>query len=650
LIVAVSRFLIEKKPTKLVFDFIAEKENKKAIIFLKSTFDQAFIVIRIHGIILSMKIRNIAIIAHVDHGKTTLVDAILKVGGIFESHKTIHDRFMDNNDQERERGITIYAKNASISYKDTKINIVDTPGHADFGSEVERILQTVDATILLVDAYEGPMPQTKFVLQKSLQQGKKVLVVVNKIDKETARPDWVIDQIFDLFVSLGATDEQLDFPYMYSIARDGIAVKNLNDEKKDISPLLDFILKEVPAAEKNLSDDFKMQPATLAYDDFLGRIAVGRVFSGTLKVGDSITVLSEDRAKRSGRANKLFLFHGSDRVEASEISAGDIAAITGISDIYIGETITNNESAEILPAIKVDPPSLSMYFMVNDSPFAGTEGKMVTSRQIRDRLEKELETNVGLKIEFSESSDHFKVMGRGEMHLAVLIETMRREGFELQVSQPEVVLQEIDGVVHEPMENVFIGVPENLSGKIIELLSKRKAEMKDMKTDNGVTTVEFLAPARGLLGLRSNFIILTKGEGTMYASFSHFGPHLGPIEKRTVGSLISRETGETTAFSLWNLQERGAIFVNPAQKVYEGMIIGEHNQGSDLTVNPIKGKKLTNVRASGSDDAINLTPPVEITLEKALSYIKEDEYVEITPTSIRLRKKWLTEVERKRNK
>ncbi len=597
-----------------------------------------------------MDIRNIAIIAHVDHGKTTLVDALLKADEKKDAHTQVAERAMDSNDQEQERGITIYAKNAAIEYKGTKINIVDTPGHADFGSEVERVLRTVDVTFLIVDAYEGPMPQTKFVLQKSLALGKKVCVVVNKIDKPASRPDWVIDQVFDLFAKLGATDEQLDFPYMYAVARDGVAIKELSDEKKDITPLLDFILEHVPKAEQNTEAVFRMQPATLAYDNFLGRIAVGRVHEGKAKVNQMVTILNANGKKRTGKISKLFTFQGMERVETNEVEAGDIVAIAGITDIFVGETIAGDDTVEPLPAIKVDPPSLAMYFMVNDSPFAGKEGKYVTSRQIRDRLEKELETNVGLKIEFSENADKIKVLGRGEMHLAVLIETMRREGFELQVSQPEVVFQEIDGQVHEPIENVVINVPEENGGKIIEMMSKRKGEMKNMVTENGTTMLEFEIPARGLLGIRSNFIILTKGEGTLFNSFSHFAPHVGAIEKRQVGSLISGETGTTTAFSLWKLQERGAIFVDPATEVYEGMIIGEHNQGSDLTVNPIKGKQLTNVRSSGADDAINLVPPIKVTLEKSLEYIKEDEYVEVTPKNIRLRKKFLTENDRKRNR
>lgn len=598
-----------------------------------------------------MQIRNIAIIAHVDHGKTTLVDALLKAGGAFAAHEQVATCVMDSNDQEKERGITIYAKNAAIEYKGTKINIVDTPGHADFGSEVERVLKTVDATILVVDAYEGPMPQTKFVLKKSLEQGKKVLVVINKIDKPAARPDWVVDQVFDLFVKLGATDEQLDFPYMYAIARDGIAVRDLKDEHKDITPMLDFFMEHVEAAPQDNEADFMMQPATLSYDNFLGRIAVGRVHAGTLKTNASVSILTPEGAKRSGKVSKLFTFKGLKRVETQTVSAGDIVAIAGLSDIYVGETIASNPASTPLPAIRVDPPSLSMNFMVNDSPFAGREGKFVTSRQIRDRLEKELETNVGLQIDFeSGEGDEIKVMGRGEMHLAVLIETMRREGFELQVSQPEVVYQEIDGKKCEPIENVVINVPDSISGKIIEMMSYRKGQMTNMKSENGLTQLEFDIPARGILGIRSNFIILTKGEGTMYNSFARMEPYVGAIEKRKVGSLISGENGEATGYSIWKLQERGPIFIRPATPLYEGMIVGEHNQGSDLTVNLTKGKQLTNVRSSGADDAITITPPVEVTLETALEYIKEDEYVEVTPGNIRLRKKYLKEVDRKRFK
>jgi GTP-binding protein len=595
-----------------------------------------------------MEIRNIAIIAHVDHGKTTLVDALLQGSNTFAAHEKVDERVMDSNDQEKERGITIYAKNTAINYKETKINIIDTPGHADFGSEVERMLRTVDATLLVVDAYEGPMPQTKFVLSKSLELGKKVLVVINKIDKDSARPDVVIDELFDLFAQLGASDDQLDFPYLYAIARDGIAIRDLADEKKDITPLLDWVLEEVKPAPKNDEGVFMFQPATLSYDSFLGRIAVGRVHQGTVKKNAQVTILTPDGQKRSAKISKLFTFQGLNRIEVDAVQSGDVVAIAGIADIYVGETITTDPSAEPLPAISVDPPALAMDFMVNDSPLAGREGKLVTSRNIRERLERELETNVGLQVQFSNDADVFKVFGRGEMHLAVLIEEMRREGFELQVSQPEVVLKEIDGVVHEPLETVHINAPEECSGSIIEALAKRKGEMKNMKVENNYVTLEFSSPTRGLLGFRGTFIVLTKGEGTFYHAFDKFVPHMGKIERRSVGSMISGVDGECVGYALWNLQERGPLFVSPQEKVYEGMIIGEHNQGSDLVVNPLKQKKLSNVRASGKDDAINLTPPLEMTLEKALEYIDNDEYVEVTPKSIRLRKKYRNETDRKR--
>jgi GTP-binding protein len=597
-----------------------------------------------------MKKTNIAIVAHVDHGKTTLVDALLKADVDFDTRKGLEERAMDSNDQEKERGITIYAKNAAIQYKGEKINIVDTPGHADFGSEVERVLRTVDAVILVVDAYEGPMPQTKFVLRKSLELGHKVLVVINKIDKPMARPDEVVDLTFDLFATLGASDEQLDFPYIYTVAKDGIAIRSLDDEHKDITPLLDFILEHVPHAEGDEAADFMMQPATLSYDNFLGRIATGRVYEGTVKPNQTVTILTPEGEKRSGKITKLFTFSGMERVEAESADAGDIVAIAGLADIYVGETITTNENAEPLAAIKVDPPALAIEFMVNDSPLAGREGKYVTSRHIRDRLEKEMETNVGLQIEFQSGSDAIKVFGRGEMHIAVLIETMRREGFELQISQPEVVMQEIDGVKQEPIEMAVVNVPDDLSGGVIQALSGRKGQMTQMKSENGNTQLEFQIPTRGLLGFRSHFLVMTKGEGTLYHSFDHFAPHVGEINKRSVGSMISGETGPTMAYSLWKLQERGPLFVTAATDVYEGMVIGEHNQGTDLTVNPLKNKQLTNVRSSGADEALNLTPVVPMSLEKAIEYIGADEYVEITPSLVRLRKKYLKETDRKRNK
>lgn len=597
-----------------------------------------------------MDIYNVAIVAHVDHGKTTLVDSLLKSSDSFDMHKGLEERAMDSNDQEKERGITIYAKNAAVTHKGKKINIVDTPGHADFGSEVERVLRTVDAVILVVDAYEGPMPQTKFVLKKSLELGHKVLVVINKIDKPMARPDEVVDLTFDLFATLGATDEQLDFPYMYAIAKQGIAIKQLTDEHKDIEPLIDFIFENVRPAESNTGATFRMQPATLEYDNFVGRIAIGRVYEGVVKANQTVTVLKPDGTKYTGKITKVFGFEGTERYEIEEAKAGDIVAVAGLPEIYVGETITTDAAAEALPAIKVDPPALAIDFMVNDSPFAGREGKYVTGRHIKDRLEKELETNVGLKIEPVQGSDAIKVYGRGEMHIAVLIETMRREGFELQISQPQVIMQEIEGQKLEPIESAVINVPENMAGSVIEALGKRKGIMHNMKSENGNTLLEFEVPTRGLLGFRSVFLLLTRGEGTLYHSFDHHSPHVGPIEKRVVGSIISAETGSTMAYSLWKLQERGPLFVGPATEVYEGMILGEHNQGTDLAVNPIKNKKLTNVRSSGADEALTLTPIVPITLESAIEYIKEDEYAEITPTRIRLRKKHLKENDRKRTK
>lgn len=596
-----------------------------------------------------MDIRNIAIVAHVDHGKTTLVDALLKASEHYDTHKGLEERAMDSNDQEKERGITIYAKNASIEYKGSKLNIVDTPGHADFGSEVERVLKTVDAVVLVVDAYEGPMPQTKFVLRKSLEIGHKVLVLINKIDKPMARPDTVVDLTFDLFGELGASDEQLDFPYMYAVAKDGVAVRALDDEQKDITPLLDFIYEQVEPAKADVSAPFRMQPATLAYDNFLGRMAIGRVYEGSVKVNDSVVVVNADGVERKGKVSQLFTFQGMQRVECKEAVAGDIVALAGIPDIYVGETIGSIAGLDPLPGIKVDEPALAIEFMVNDSPFGGREGKMVTGRHIRERLEKELETNVGLRIEFA-GGDHMKVYGRGEMHIAVLIESMRREGFELQISQPEVIMRDIDGTLHEPVEAVVINVPDEVAGSVIEAMGKRKGVMTNMKAEGGNTLIEMDVPTRGLLGFRSQFLVMTRGEGTLYHSFDRFEPHMGKIEKRTVGSMISAETGKTMAYSLWKLQERGPLFVSPATEVYEGMVIGEHNQGTDIVVNPLKNKKLTNVRASGSDEALNLTPIIPMNLEKAIEYIGPDEYVEITPTKVRLRKKYLKEHERKKAK
>lgn len=595
-----------------------------------------------------MEIRNIAIIAHVDHGKTTLVDALLTQGGAFEAHEEVGELMMDSNDQERERGITIYAKHTSITYKDCKINIVDTPGHADFGSEVERILRTVDCVLLLVDAQEGPMPQTKFVLKKSLELGLKPIVVINKIDKPAGVPMKVVDMVFDLFGQLGANDEQLEFPYIFAIARDGIAKADLKDDSKDLTPLFDMIMDKVQPAVQNMDVPFRMQPSSLGYDNFLGRLAIGRIFEGTVKVGQQVFIKTEGKTTRKGKITKIMTAKGLGKQEINEGIAGDIVTIAGIPDIYVGETITTDADAELLPAIKIDPPTISMNFLVNNSPFAGKEGKLVTTRHIKDRLDKEMEVNVGLHVESIPGTENYKVSGRGEMHLSVLIEQMRREGFELQVSRPEVIFQEIDGEVMEPIEHVIIDIPEENSGTIIEMFSMRKGELTNMVTNEGQCRVEFKVPTRGLLGTRGDFIIQTKGEGILTHSFLCYEPEKGKIAGRSRGAIISGLAGETMAYSLWNLQERGKLFIGPQVKVYEGMIIGESAKPGDMAVNPTKNKKLTNVRASGTDEAMNLTPIQPMTLEQALEYIEEDELVEVTPLNIRLRKKLLTEAQRKR--
>jgi GTP-binding protein len=598
-----------------------------------------------------MQIRNIAIIAHVDHGKTTLVDALLKQGGAFEAHEqeSVGELIMDSNDQERERGITIYAKNTSIKYKDCKINIVDTPGHADFGSEVERILRTVDCVLLVVDAQEGPMPQTKFVLKKSLELGLKPIVVINKIDKPAARPMKVIDMVFDLFVTLKATDEQLDFPYVFAIAREGIAKRTLEQESKDLTPLFELIMEKVQPAEQNTSVPFRMQPSSLGYDNYVGRLGIGRVYEGIAKMGDKVFVKKPDGTTRAGKISKVFIYEGLVRKEVNEALPGDIVIIAGIPDIYVGETITTDENAPVLPALHIDPPTISMTFMVNNSPFAGREGKLVTTRHIKARLDKEKETNVGLQVEEIPNSDSYKVSGRGELHLAVLIEQMRREGFELQVSRPQVIMRDGPNGKEEPIEQAIIDVPEENAGGIIDMLNRRKGEMVDMRTENGIARMEFKIPTRGLLGFRGDFIIETRGEGILNHSFIAYEPYKGSIPGRSRGSMISMLAGESTAYDLFNLQERGKLFIGHATKMYEGMIIGESAKDQDLVVNVTKGKKLTNMRASGSDDAINLTPVTPMSLEAALEYIDEDELVEITPSSIRLRKKLLTENERKRS-
>lgn len=594
-----------------------------------------------------MSFRNIAIIAHVDHGKTTLVDALLKQSGTFRENEKVDTCVMDSNDQEKERGITIYAKNTSIFYKGNKINVVDTPGHADFGSEVERVLRMVDSVCLVVDAYEGPMPQTKFVLKKSLQLGLKPLVIINKIDKPTARPDWVVDQLFDLFVTLGANDEQLDFPVCYAIAREWIAKRNLEDVSSDITPLYEMILEKVPEAANEVEKPFRMQVANLAYDNFLGRLAIGRVYEWKVKVGQDVVITSNAWVQRKGKIAEVLTNEWLNKIKVKEALAWDIITIAWIADIFVWETIAENMDVPALPAITIDEPTLKMEFLVNNSPFCGKEWKMVTGRQIRDRLEKELETNVGLKVDF-DSGDNYIVSGRWELHLSVLIETMRREGYELQVWAPEVIMHVENGVKMEPIERVAVSVPSESSGSVIEKLGKRKWEMINMIDENGQVSMEFKVPTRGLLGFKSEFTTITKWEWILTSAFEEFAPYKGPIEKREVWSMVSGEAGATMAYSLWKLQERGPLFVDPAVAIYEGMIIGEHLKWGELVVNATKNKQLTNVRASGTDEALRLVTPKRMTLEEAIDYIGPDEYVEVTPLSIRLRKKYLTETERKK--
>ncbi len=588
-----------------------------------------------------MDIRNIAIIAHVDHGKTTLTDAIMTQCGHGD------DGTMDSNALEQERGITIYAKNTSIEYKGTKINIVDTPGHADFGSEVERVLRSIDTVLLVVDAQEGPMPQTRFVLKKSLELGLKPIVIINKIDKPAANPDHCHEMVLELFMELGANDKQLDFPTIYAIGRQGVAMRKLTDEKKDLTPLLDMILEHVPPANKDRSATapLTLQTFNLGYDNFLGRLAIGRIYDGTIKTGQTVFEKKIDGTVNSGKVTKLFTFEGKKRVEIQEASAGDIVTIAGFPDIYIGETLTDNEATPAMPAIKIDEPTISLNFLVNNSPFAGREGKFVTGRQIRERLEKELEINVGLKVDFT-SNDYYRVFGRGELHIAVLLENMRREGYELQVSQPQVIIKDIDGVKSEPFEELTIDTPDEFTGAIIEKLGKRKANMTDMKTEDGITRMIFEIPTRGLLGYRGAFVIDTKGNGILASRFIDFKPYAGEIEKRSTGSMTSMMTGKALAFALWNLQERGRVFIEPTTEIYEGMVVGDTSKGDDMDVNPCKGKQLSNMRSSGNDEHIMLTPAWKIDIEKGLETMREDEYLEITPLSVRLRKKFLTNTDR----
>ncbi len=593
-----------------------------------------------------MEIRNIAIIAHVDHGKTTLTDALMRQTGMAEEGVT-----MDSNAMELERGITIYSKNTSVYFKsrgvETKINIVDTPGHADFGSEVERVLRSIDSVLLVVDAQEGPMPQTKFVLKKSLELGLKPIVVINKIDKPGANPEHARELVYELFLDLGANDEQLDFKVIYAIAKIGVAKLKLEDEDKDLTPLLKMILKEVPVASSKEAEkkQLSIQPFNLAYDNFLGRLAISRIYEGKIKANHNVVIKNEKGEVRAGKINKLFTFEGLNRKEVEEASAGDIVMTAGLPDIFIGETICENEEQETLPAIDIDEPTISLNFLVNTSPFAGKEGKFVTNRQIKERLEKELEVNVGLKIDFS-GVDHYKVYGRGEMHIAILLENMRREGYELQISQPHVIIKEKDGKKVEPFEEVTINVPEEMSGTVIEKLSKRKGNMLEMKPEHAGVRIIFEFPTRGLLGYRNEFVVDTRGEGILYTRVIGFKAYTGDITKTDLGSMISMETGKALGFSLFNLQNRGELYITANTQVYNGMVIGNTAKGEDMTVNPIKGKQLSNMRSSGADEAINLTPPITLTLEKGMSVMSGDEYLEITPKNIRLRKMLLNETER----
>jgi GTP-binding protein len=589
-----------------------------------------------------MDIRNIAIIAHVDHGKTTLTDALMQQTGMEDEGVS-----MDSNTLEQERGITIYSKNTSVYYKDTKINIVDTPGHADFGSEVERVLRSIDSVLLVVDAQEGPMPQTKFVLKKSLDLGLKPIVVINKIDKPAARPDEVQEMVYELFLDLGANDEQLDFLTVYAIARDGIAKLNIDDNSSDLTPLLDTVIKNVAVASSKEKEGnlLSVQPFNLGYDNFLGRLAISRIYEGKILSGQKVTIKNTNGDTREGKISKLFSFEGLQRKEVTEAVAGDIILTAGLPNIYIGETICANASQEPLPAINIDEPTISLNFLVNNSPFAGRDGKFVTNSQIKERLEKELEMNVGLKIDFS-ATDHYKVYGRGEMHIAILLENMRREGYELQISQPQVIIKEEDGKKFEPFEEVTINVPDDLSGTVIQKLGSRRGNLIEMKPEHGNTKIIFEIPTRGLLGYRTDFVVDTRGEGIMYTRVIGFKPYVGSIEKRNVGSMTSMATGKALGFSLFNLQERGDLYIGSNIEVYEGMVIGNAAKGDDMAVNPIKGKQLSNMRSSGADEAIRLTTPIELTLETGMSIMGEDEYLEITPHNIRLRKKYLTENER----
>ncbi len=595
-------------------------------------------------------IRNIAVIAHVDHGKTTLVDGLLTQSGTFGEREQIDERVMDSNDIERERGITILSKNTAVFYKDTKINIIDTPGHADFGGEVERVLKMVDGVLLLVDAQEGVMPQTKFVVKKALGFGIRPIVVVNKIDKPAAQPHRVIDEVFDLFVAMGASDEQLDFPVVYAAARDGYAIKELEDEKKNLEPLFEAILEYVPLPSGAKENPLQMQVFTLDYDNYVGKIGIARVFNGCIKKGENVMLAKSDGEKETGRISKLIGFLGLARTEIESAEAGDIVAIAGFNAVDVGDSIVCPTNPMPLDPMHLEEPTMSVYFAVNDSPLAGLEGKHVTANKIKDRLLKEMQTNIAMRCE-EMGEGKFKVSGRGELQITILAENLRREGFEFSISRPEVIIKEENGVKCEPFEHLVIDTPQDFSGAIIEKLGKRKAEMKAMNPmSDGYTRLEFEIPARGLIGYRSEFLTDTKGEGIMNHSFLEFRPFSGSVESRKNGALISMENGDATGFSLFNIQERGILFIAPQTKVYVGMVIGEHSRDNDLDVNPIKAKHLTNMRSSGADEAIKLVPPRDLTLERALEWIEDDEILEVTPQTIRIRKKILEPNMRKRAK
>ena len=593
------------------------------------------------------KLRNVAIIAHVDHGKTTLVDAMLKQSHIFRANEQVAERVMDSNAIERERGITILSKNTAVMYKDIKINIVDTPGHADFGGEVERVLNMVDGVLLLVDASEGPMPQTKYVLRKALEQGLKPIVVINKIDRPDQRIDDVYDEVLELFMELGADDDQLDFPVVYAIARDGIAKLDLDDESDSLEPLMDLLIKEIPAPQGDVEGPLQMMVTTLDSDEYVGRVAIGRIMRGKIKEGQNVVVISGDGETKE-RIGKVYVYQGLKRMEVSEAELGEIVAVTGLPSASIGHTVADAENPEALPSINIDEPTLSMTFGVNTSPFAGREGQFVTSRHLRDRLYKETETNVSLRVEETDSPDTFKVSGRGELHLSILIETMRREGYELQIGKPEVIYKEINGQLCEPIENLTIEVPQEFMGTVMESLGTRKAELSNMTELKGYLRLEFTIPARGLIGFRSEFLTNTKGNGIMNHVFRGYAPYKGDIPGRSRGSLVAFEQGETTPYGIYTLQDRGVMFISPNQMVYEGMIIGENTRELDMDVNPCKKKNVSNMRSSSSDEAIRLTPPRLLSLEQALEFINKDEMVEVTPESIRLRKTILDKSQRGR--